>query len=50
MAKNSFVAELTFKKRANHLVTYKSDPSKTQVDYCLVRKNQRKFLNDISLN
>ena len=30
--------------RASHLVTYESGPSKTQVDYCLVRRIQRKFL------
>ena len=30
-------------KKASHLVTYEPGPSKTQVDYSLVRKNQRKF-------
>ena len=34
---------------ASHLVTYESDSSKTQVDYCLVRRNQRTFLKDIKV-
>ena len=37
---------LLFKKKATHVVTYVSFPSKGQVDYCLVRRNQRKFLKD----
>ena len=37
------------KKRANHLVTCESGPSKTQFDYCLLRRNQRKFLKDIKV-
>ena len=28
------------KKRAGHLVTYESRPSKTMVDYCLVRETK----------
>ena len=37
------------KMRATHLVTYESGPSKTNVDHCLVRRKQRKFLKDKSL-
>lgn len=36
-----------FKKRASHLVNYQSGPSRTLVDYCLVRINQRNLLKDI---
>ena len=36
-----------FKKRASHLVTYESRPSK--VDYCLVRRDQMKFLKDMKI-
>ena len=36
-----------FKKRVSHLVTYESGPSKTQVGYCLVSRNKRKFLKDM---
>ena len=40
---NLTVAKTIFDKRAIHLVTYESGPSKTLVDYCLVRRNQRTF-------
>ena len=47
------VANTFFKKRDSHLVTYKSGSesgsAKTQVDYCLVRKGQRKLLKDIKV-
>ena len=35
---NIIVENILLKKRARHLVTYESDSSKTQVDYCLARK------------
>ena len=41
--RNLTVAKTIFDKRAIHLVTYESGPSKTLVDYCLVRRNQRTF-------
>ena len=44
---NMAVGNILFKNKASHLVTYKPGPSKIQVDYCLVRRNQRKFLKDI---
>ena len=42
---NMAVGNTLFKKRASHLVTYETGPSKTQVDYFLVRSNQ-KLLKD----
>ena len=38
-ARNITVGNKLFKKRASHLITYESGPSKTQVDYCLVEVN-----------
>ena len=32
-----------FKKRESHLVSHGPGPSKTQVDYCLLRKTKRRF-------
>ena len=40
---NMTVGNTLFKKRTSHLVTYESCPLKSQVDYCLVRRNQRQF-------
>ena len=50
-AMNMTVGTTLFKKRENHLVTYESGPSKTQVGHCLVglRRNQKKFLKDITV-
>ena len=45
---NMTVGNALFKKRASHLATCESCPSKTQVD-CLVRRNQRKFFKDIKV-
>ena len=45
----SFLKLRTFKKRASQLVTYKSGPSKTQLDYSLTGRNQRKLLKDIKV-
>ena len=44
---NMTLGNTPFKKRAIHLVTYESGPSKTQIDYCLVKRNQRNLLKDI---
>ena len=41
------VGNTLFTKRASHLVSYESGPSKAQVNYRLVRRNQRKFLKDL---
>ena len=38
---NLIIGDSIFKKRATHLLTYESGPSKTQVD-CLVRRNRKK--------
>ena len=46
---NMRVGNTLFMKRVSHLVTYESDPSKTQVDYCLERSNQRKILDEDSV-
>ena len=43
------VGKTLLKKRVSHLVTYDSGLSKTQLDYCLVRRGQRKFLKDIKV-
>ena len=43
------VGNTFFKKRVSHLVTHESRPSKTQLDYCLIRRNQRKFLKDMKV-
>ena len=48
-AMDMIVANTFFKKRDSHLVTYESGSAKTQVDYCLVRKDQRKLLKDIKV-
>ena len=47
---NMTVGNTRFKKRAIHLVTYESGPSKTQSDYCSVRRNQRRFLKDTQVS
>ena len=36
-------------KRASHLITYESGPSKTEVDYYFAWRNKRKFLKDIKI-
>ena len=46
---NMTVRNTLFKKRVSHLVTYESGISKTWTDYSLVRRNQRKFLEDIKV-
>ena len=44
---NMAVGNTFFKNRASHLVTYEPGPLETQIDYCLVRRNQRNFLKDL---
>ena len=41
-AVNMTFGKKPFQKRASHLVTYKSSPSKAQANNYLVRRNQRK--------
>ena len=43
---NMTVRNTTFKNRASHLVNNVPGPSKTQANYCLVRKDQRKDSDD----
>ena len=38
-----------FKKRQSHLVTCESGPSETKVDYCFVKRDQRKFVKSIKV-
>ena len=45
-ATNTTVGNMLFRKRAICLVTYEFGPSKTQVDYRFVRRNQRKIFKD----
>ena len=40
------VGNTIFKNRASHLVNNVPGPSKTQANYCLVRKDQRKDSDD----
>jgi len=35
-----------FKKKEDHLVTFKSGPIKTQIDYFLMRADSRRFCKD----
>ena len=44
---NMRVGKILFHKRKSHPVTYESGPSKMQVEYCLVRRDQRKFVKDM---
>ena len=48
-ALNLAVGNTLFKKAASHVISYESRASNTQVKYCLVRRNQRKFLEDIKI-
>ena len=38
-----------FKKKEIHLVTYKSGQTKTEVDYYLVGRDQRRYFKDIKV-
>ena len=46
---NMAVGNTFFKKRASHLNTYESGPSKLYVHHCMPRGNQRKLLRDIKV-
>ena len=43
------VANSFFKKKEDHLVTFKSSSCKTQIDYFLTRKEYRRSCKDLSL-
>ena len=43
------VGNTVFKNEASHLVICEPGPPKPQVDYCLVRRKQRKLLKDIKV-
>ena len=46
MAYDMIIANTFFKKREEHLVTFKSGTAKTQIDYFLTRKGDRKECKD----
>ena len=46
---NMTVGNTLFKMRVSHLVTYEPGPYKRNVDHCLVKRKQRKFLKDIKV-
>lgn len=41
------VVNRTFRKKERHLVIYEFDSSKKYVDYCVVMKNQTKFVKHL---
>ena len=43
------VANTIFKKRNSHLVAYESGIAMTQVDYILVKKKDRRYLQDVKV-
>ena len=45
-AMNLVLLNTQFKKRRSHLVTYKSGHNETQIDYILVRKEDKKIITD----
>ena len=48
-ALNMFVGNTCFKKKDSHLVTFESGLARTQIDYFLLRQNQRKYLCDVKV-
>lgn len=46
---NMAVGKTLFRKKVSHLITYDSALSKTQIDYCLVRRGQKKLLKDVKV-
>ena len=40
------IVNFVFKKKENHLVTFRSGSSKTQIDYFLIRANHRRMCKD----
>ena len=49
MTVRSALFKKLFKKKAYHLVTYESGPSKTLVDYFLVMRYEKEFLKDMKV-
>ena len=43
------VGNTLISRKANNLATYESGPSKTEVDYCLVKRNRRKFWKGVKV-
>lgn len=43
------VENTLFSEREIHLVASESDSSKAQVDYCFVRRDQKKFVKDLKV-
>ena len=48
-AMNVTVENALFKRSESHLVKNESSPSKMQIYYCLVRKDQREFIKDMNV-
>ena len=46
---NMMLGNTFFKKSGTQVVDYESGLLKTQVDHCLERRDQRKFVKDISV-
>ncbi|KAM2120441.1 hypothetical protein ACFX1Q_018374 [Malus domestica] len=47
MAYDLFLANTFFKKREEHVITYKSGSSKTQIDFLLMRKGDRRTSKEV---
>ena len=45
-AMNLVVLNTQFEKRRSHLITYKNGQNETQIDYILVRKEEKKTIID----
>ena len=45
-ALNMAIKNAIFKKKASHIINFEPGPSKTRVNYGLVKRNQTKFLKD----
>ena len=48
-AVNTIAGNALFKKWKTHLIKYESGPSKMQLDYCLVKRNQGFYLKGINV-
>jgi len=46
IAFNLTIGNSLFKKREEHLVTFRSGSCKTQIDYCLISANHRSLCRD----
>ena len=49
MANNLTITNTHFKKRLSHLITYKSGPFSSQVDYILIKKKHLKLVKDTKI-